>query len=127
MNERIKMLRKELGLTMEKFGNRLGVKKNSVSQWENGINNITDQMFKAICREFSVSEEWLRSGKGDMFVIPDDEDAVLVSDLLENTDDVFYQSVLELIRTYKQLQPESQQVLRNVLQQFAENIKSRKD
>ncbi len=127
MNERIKMLRKELGLTMEKFGNRLGVKKNSVSQWENGINNITDQMFKAICREFSVSEEWLRSGKGDMFVIPDDEDAVLVSDLLENTDDVFYQSVLELIRTYKQLQPESQQVLRNVLQQFAENIKNRKD
>lgn len=127
MNERIKMLRKELGLTMEKFGNRLGVKKNSVSQWENGINNITDQMFKAICREFSVSEEWLRFGKGDMFVIPDDEDAVLVSDLLENTDDVFYQSVLELIRTYKQLQPESQQVLRNVLQQFAENIKNRKD
>ncbi len=127
MNERIKELRKSLGLTLEKFGERLGVGKSVLSQIENGHCNVTDQMFKSICREFSVNEKWLQSGEGEMFHIPDDEDAVLVSDLLENTDDVFYQSVLELIRTYKQLQPESQQVLRNVLQQFAENIKNRKD
>lgn len=127
MNERIKELRKSLGLTLEKFGERLGVGKSVLSQIENGHCNVTDQMFRSICREFSVNEKWLQSGEGEMFHIPDDEDAVLVSDLLENTDDVFYQSVLELIRTYKQLQPESQQVLRNVLQQFAENIKNRKD
>ncbi len=54
MNERIRSLRKALGLTMEKFGDRLGVKKNSVSQWESGTNNVTEQMFKSICREFSV-------------------------------------------------------------------------
>lgn len=67
MHGRIKELRKELGLTLEKFGERLGVKKAAVSKWENG-DNITDQMFKSICREFNVNEEWLRTGKGEMFI-----------------------------------------------------------
>ena len=68
MNERIKKLRKTLGLTLEKFGERLGVKRNSVSQWENGINNVSDQVRKSICREFGVNEEWLLSGSGPMFI-----------------------------------------------------------
>lgn len=68
MNEQIRKLRKQLNLTMEKFGQKLGVKKNTVSQWESGANSLTDQMFKSICREFNVSEEWLRTGKGEMFV-----------------------------------------------------------
>lgn len=68
MNERIRKLRKQLNLTMEKFGQKLGVKKNTVSQWESGANSLTDQMFKSICREFNVNEEWLRSGKGEMFM-----------------------------------------------------------
>lgn len=127
MNERIKELRKRLGLTLEKFGDRLGVGKTAINKLEKGENNVTDQMFKSICREFNVNEEWLRTGDGEMFLIPDDEDAALVSDLLENTDDDFYRMALDLIRTYKQLQPESQEVLRNLCRQFAENIKNRKD
>lgn len=65
--ERIREVRKTLGLTLEKFGDKIGIKKNSVSQLENGINNLTEQMAKAICREYSVSEEWLRNGTGSMF------------------------------------------------------------
>ena len=64
MNERVKELRKTLNLTMEKFGDRLGVKKNSISQIESGNRSLTDQMFLAICREFSVNEDWLRTGSG---------------------------------------------------------------
>ncbi len=67
MNERIRALRKELNLTMEKFGIRLGVGKTAISKLENGERNLTDQMFKSICREFNVSEDWLRSGHGNMF------------------------------------------------------------
>lgn len=127
MNERIKELRKKLGLTLEKFGDRLGVGKTAINKLEKGENNVTDQMFKSICREFNVNEEWLRTGEGEMFQIPDDEDAALISDLLENTDDDFYKMTLDLIRTYKQLQPESQAVFMNFCRQFAENIKKRKD
>lgn len=68
MNERIKQLRKELGLTLEKFGERLGVSKVAISLIENGKNALTDQMFKSICREFNVREEWLRNGEGEIFV-----------------------------------------------------------
>lgn len=125
--ERIKELRKALGLTMEKFGERLGIKKNSVSQIENGKNNVTEQMLKAICREFHVSEQWLREGTGDMFMQPDDETAVLISNLIDNADDDFYMLCLDVIRTYQQLQPESQIVFRNFCQQLVHNIRNRKN
>lgn len=127
MNERIKELRKTLGLTLEKFGEALGVQKSAVSKWERGENSVPEQMVKSICREFSVNEEWLREGTGEMFLVPDDETAALVSDLLEDADGEFYGMVLDVIRTYQQLQPESQEVLRNFCNQLAENRKTRKD
>lgn len=65
--ERIREIRKELGLTLEKFGEKLGVKKNSISQLENGKNSLTDQMTKSICREYNVSYDYLMNGEGEMF------------------------------------------------------------
>ena len=65
-NERVKQLRKAKGLTLEKFGERLGVSKAAISRIENGINSVTDQMRRSICREFGVREEWLRDGTGEM-------------------------------------------------------------
>lgn len=127
MNERIRKLRKALNLTMEKFGERLGVKRNTVSQWETGTNSVTDQMFKSICREYNVNESWLRDDIGEMFCIPEDETAALVSDLLEDADDEFYKMILDVVRTYQQLQPNSRKVLENFCRQLAENIKTRKD
>lgn len=66
--ERVKEVRKTLDLTLEKFGEQLGVTKVAISNIEKGNRNLTDQMSKAICREFNVSEEWLRDGTGSMFV-----------------------------------------------------------
>ena len=68
MNERVREVRKKLGLTLEKFGSQLGVSKVAISRIENGINNVTEQMCKSICREFNVNETWLRTGKGEMFI-----------------------------------------------------------
>lgn len=73
MNERIKFLRKKLGLTLDKFGERLGVTKTTISRLENGVNNVTEQMIKSICREFDVNEGWLRTGEGDPFTEIDEE------------------------------------------------------
>ena len=67
MNERIKELRLSLGLTLDAFGERIGIGKSSVSKIEKGINGTTDQTIKSICREFNVNEEWLRTGQGTMF------------------------------------------------------------
>lgn len=72
-NERVKEVRKALGLTLEKFGERLGIKKAAVSKIEKGENALTDANIKAICREFGVDYMWLTSGEGEMFVESDDD------------------------------------------------------
>lgn len=66
MNERIKKLRKVLDLTQQEFGDRIGIKRNSVALIESG-RNTSEQTIFAICREFNVREEWLREGTGEMF------------------------------------------------------------
>lgn len=71
--ERIREVRKALGLTLEKFGEKIGMKKNSVSQLENGKNSVTEQVVKAICREYNVDYIWLTTGEGEMFVDTDDD------------------------------------------------------
>lgn len=67
-NERIHEIRIALNLTLEKFGKRLGVTKVAISNIEKGNRNVTEQMRKSICREYSVSESWLISGNGEMFL-----------------------------------------------------------
>jgi len=74
-----------------------------------------------------VNEAWLRDGEGEIFQIPDDEDAALVSEILEHTDRRFYQAVLNIVRTYSQLSPESQSALDVFVDQLLENAKNRKD
>lgn len=67
MNERIKELRIALRLTQEDFGKAIGVQRAAVNKWEKGINGVADSMILSICREFGVSERWLRTGEGEMF------------------------------------------------------------
>lgn len=91
MNERIKKLRKELGLTLEKFGERLGVGKTAISKLEHGENNVSEQMFKSICREFNVSEEWLRDGEGEMYVpqTRNQEIQAFINNVMADEDEAF--------------------------------------
>ena len=114
MNERVKEIRKFLNLTMEKFGERLGVKKNSISQIESGNRNLTDQMFLAICREFNVNEEWLRTGKGEMFV--EDSDSIIDKILSEMPLDGLSQTIL---RTYIEMDTRKREVFNSSIKELA--------
>ena len=67
MNERIKELRKALNLTQDAFAKQLGLKRNTVGNYETGNRVPSDQSIFSICREFNVNEEWLRNGTGEMF------------------------------------------------------------
>ena len=66
-NQRVMVLRKHLGLTLEKFGENLGVTKVAISNIEKGNRSLTEQMAKAICKEYRVSYIWLTTGDGEMF------------------------------------------------------------
>ena len=65
--ERIRSIRKELGLTLEKFGKKLGVGKGAMSAIELGTRNLTEQMARSICREYNVNYDFLIDGEGEMF------------------------------------------------------------
>ena len=77
MNERIRKLRKNLDLTQREFAEKIGVKQNTVAQYEMGRNVPIDSVISLICREFNVNEEWLRNGTGDMFIEMDAEDQLM--------------------------------------------------
>lgn len=86
-NERIKEVRKSLGLTLDKFGERIGLKKSAVSLIENGKNSVTDSNIKAICREFGVDYIWLTTGDGEMFVETDDDFIERIDRIMLGEDD----------------------------------------
>lgn len=90
-NERIKEVRKALGLTQEKFGEKIGMKKNSLSNAESGINSVSNQLRIAVCREYHVNENWLRTGEGEMFEdrTPDQAIVDFAADLVNVEDDAF--------------------------------------
>lgn len=108
--ERVREVRKSLGLTLEKFGEKIGMKKNSVSQIENGKNNVTDANVKAICREFNIGEEWLRTGSGNMRIPVEDEAAAAVSDLVEKSNPL-YDVIKGIMVAYQKLDGPSREVI----------------
>ena len=68
MQERIKAARKALGLTQTEFGQRIGVKGNTITGYERGLRSPSDAVITSLCREFGLSEKWLREGTGEMLV-----------------------------------------------------------
>ena len=68
--ERIRELRKKhLKMSMEAFGKRLGVSLDVISNIENNRLSRPEQklsLYKLICSEFNISEDWLLNGNGDM-------------------------------------------------------------
>ena len=82
-------MRHTLGLTQQKFADKLGIKGNAISQYESGRNAPIDAVISLICREFNVNEEWLRTGNGEMFVqrTRADELSSFVDQLLQSEPD----------------------------------------
>lgn len=91
MKDRIKQIRKEAGLTQVEFGEKLGVKGNTVTGYETGLRNPTDAVILSICREFGVNEEWLRTGTGEMFIpeTKDEQISKMLADVLKCEDSDF--------------------------------------
>lgn len=102
MRDRLKQVRKSNNLTQSDFAQRLGLKQNTIATYEMGRLTPSDRTISDICREFSISEAWLRYGEGKMLVqrSANDQLAILVNDLLAEPDTAFrkrfLQAMLEL-------------------------------
>lgn len=126
MKDRIKQLRNTLGLTQEKFAERLGVKRNTIATYEIGRNEPIDAVISLMCREFNVNEDWLRNGEGEMFRerSPSEEVGYYVEELLEyeGHGNPLYDMIIEMMKTYTELDEKSQAVIRNYFQSVADGI-----
>lgn len=115
--ERIKAVRKELGLTLEKFGEKLGAKKNTMSAIETGRNSLTDQMARSICREYNVDYDFLMYGEGDMFT---DLPKTIVDELCMQFDlDDFDRAVVEM---YLDLPAELRQAIKAKVKDMVQKV-----
>lgn len=115
--ERIKAIRKELGLTLEKFGEKLGVGKTAISKIEKNERNLTDQMAKAICREYNVDYDYLMYGEGGMFT---DLPKTIVDELCMQFDlDDFDRAVVEM---YLDLPAELRQAIKAKVKDMVQKV-----
>ena len=115
MNERVKLLRKTLSLSGEKFGEKLGVQRNAISQIETGKNNLSEQMLLAICREYNVNEEWLRTGEGEMFIETKESFLNNISKQY-NLDDLD----IKIIESYLNLSPDGREFIKNYIKSICD-------
>lgn len=99
MKSRIKKLRKSMGLTQTDFGERIGVKGNTITNYETGLRNPTDAVVLSICREFSVNEEWLRTGNGEMFLETKKDDLIskMLGDVIKSDETNFKRRLISAL------------------------------
>ena len=124
MGERVKELRKALGLSGEKFGEKIGLKRNSLSQIETGKNNLSEQNILAICREFNVNEEWLRTGSGEMFkdMTLDEEIISFIGDIQWDASNTFKKRFISAIA---KLNEEEWKVLEKIITACANEVEEK--
>lgn len=129
LKDRIKSIRKENKLTQVEFGKSIGVKGNTITNYETGLRNPTDAVIKSICHIYKINEEWLRTGEGEKYwkLSEDEEIAGIVSDLLEDgKNNALYTVLLEIVKTYNELSPASQKVLTEAAEKLADNLAKKK-
>lgn len=119
IGERVRAIRKsdKVHMTLDEFGDKLGVRKTAISRIENGVNALTDSMKLSICREFGVNQEWLETGKGEMFV-PDPHDEI--SEIVRK---YHLASGMEAVfRQMAQLPDDAQEALLNFIKKTAREL-----
>ncbi len=118
INKRVKEIRKSNDLTMEKFGERIGVTKSTISNIENENRNVTEQMFKSICREFNVREEWLRDGIEPIYDLSEESGIEYIELLMNGVDSSFRDIILDIIKSYSELNDDN----KNTVVQFIKSV-----
>ena len=99
MNIRLKELRKALNLTQQEMADRLGIKRNTLANYEIGRNEPIDAVLLLIVKEFNVNEDWLRTGEGEMFkpLSRSETIAKFAGELMKDEDDSFRRQLVEAL------------------------------
>ena len=115
--ERVNQIRKTLDLTLEKFGEKLGVQKSSISKIEKDRVALSDQMAKSICREYNVNYDYLMYGEGEMF---DDLPQTIVDELCAQYNLNDFDKVL--VEMYVSLPTGSRERIKEYMKQLVKKV-----
>jgi len=117
LSERIKKLRKALGLTQAEFGEKIGSTQNAIGNYETGHRNPSSSVINNICKTFDASETWLRTGDGEMFLAKPTAalDALAVEHRLSNSD-------YTLIEKFLALKPETRKAMTDYMREVVASI-----
>lgn len=116
---RIKELRKNLNLTQNNFGNRIGVKANTIGNYELLLRNPSNAVIHSICIEFNVNENWLKSGEGEMF--SQNKTSHFTNDFSNNSSK-FNSMLLDITTFLNQLNDEQKEALYPIIEEIAKII-----
>ncbi len=99
LNQRIKEVRKNLKLSQEEFGNRLGVTRGAITNIEYNKIEPKPLFVELICNTFNVNEHWLKTGEGEMFEKLSKEDAIaeFIGSVLREKDDTFKKRYIQML------------------------------
>lgn len=115
---RIRELRKVLEMTQNDFAIRIGLTQNTITKYETGLRSPSNQIVISICREFNVNEDWLRTGKGDMFnPMSEDEELDLYIGRISGSQDKFKKN---LLKTLCKLSEDEWNVLKKIISEMKE-------
>lgn len=117
IGERLHYLREEeLDISQEEFGNRIGVSRFSISNYESGKRSLTARVITDICREFGVNEVWLRTGEGgadNMYTKINPADRLTISlGTLSSSENKFVQNAVNYLA---EADPEKLKVLEELM------------
>lgn len=129
MKERIKQVRKALGLNQAEFGQRVGVKGNTIGNYEIGLRSPSDAVIFSICREFRVSENWLRTGEGEMFLRQTEAEqlAEITTRMELDQDDPFISMITSAVKSYYRLSETEKAAISKLVDGMIEDLQAQKN
>ena len=99
ISDRVRELRIAKNLTQQEFADKLKIKRSTISNYDIGRSEPSESAISLICREFNVSEDWLRTGEGEMFVpiTRDEEIATFIGSIQADVDDTFKKRLISVL------------------------------
>ena len=118
ISERISWCISDSGLTKTAFAERLNVSQPFISKLASGVSTPSDRTIADICREFGISEEWLRTGSGEPHIARDkDENFIRICEEINLSDDDL---IKRIIRAYWMLEEEEKATVRKLIDSFSQ-------
>lgn len=121
LNDRIKLIRKSIGLTQDEFGKRLGLTRGAITNIELNKTEPKPLLIDLICRIFNVNENWLRTGEGEMFMplTRSEKIAKFAGRILRDESPTFQRQLVELLA---ELDTEEWEMLERFAQKLAKKM-----